>query len=173
MTGGRREASSFTRHLAPLYDLVYSARGQDFAAEAALVSGLVRDRCPRAESLLDMGCGTGEHLLALRHGFRHVEGVDLSAPMAEVARRKLPGVAVHVADMREVDLGRSYDAVISLSTAVAYLPSPRDLVAALRRMERHLAPGGVLVVEPWYFPETFLDGHVAADVVRGGGVTVT
>jgi hypothetical protein len=31
-------------------------------------------------------------------------------------------------------------------------------------MAGHLTPHGVLVVEPWWFPETFLPGYVAGDV---------
>ncbi|MEU9760878.1 class I SAM-dependent methyltransferase [Streptomyces sp. NPDC047987] len=163
----------FAQQLALIYDLVYKARGQDFRVESELVTEIVRARHPSAASLLDVGCGTGEHLLTLCRRFGHVEGIDLSEPMVEVARDKLPGTALHVADMRDFSLGRTFDVVISLSTAVAYLPSPRDLATALRQMVRHLAPGGVLIVEPWYFPETFLDGHIAADVVRGDGRTVS
>jgi hypothetical protein len=32
-------------------------------------------------------------------------------------------------------------------------------------MARHLAPGGVLVVEPWLFPERFVPGHLHAQFV--------
>lgn len=163
----------FGTELAEVYDLVYRERGQDFAAEAELVTELVRDRAPGAATLLDVGCGTGEHLVTLAERFHHVEGIDLAEPMVAVARAKLPDVTVHVADMTDFDLGRTYDAVISLSTAVAYLPSADAMAIALNNMVSHLAPGGVLVVEPWYFPERYLDGHIAADIVRGAGRTIS
>ncbi|MER5268771.1 class I SAM-dependent methyltransferase [Actinosynnema sp. NPDC002837] len=163
----------FGTDLAAVYDLVYSERGQDFASEAELVTTLVRDRAPGAASLLDVGCGTGEHLVTLAKHFTHVEGVDLAEPMVAVARAKLPDVAVHIGDMTALDLGRTYDAIISLSAAVAYLPSADAMGIALKNMASHLAPGGVLVVEPWYFPENFLDGHIAADIIRGAGRTIS
>lgn len=163
----------FGADLAEVYDLVYGTRGQDFAAEAAGVAQLIRARCPAASSLLDVGCGTGEHLRTLRGLFDRVVGVDLSGPMVEVARAKLPGVEVRRGDMTELDVGRRFDAVISLSTAVAYLPSVEAMRQAVARMAAHLHPGGVLIVEPWYFPERFLDGHVAADIIRGAGRTIT
>jgi SAM-dependent methyltransferase len=163
----------FGTELAEIYDLVYRERGQDFDAEAELVAGLVRDRRPDATSLLDVGCGTGEHLKALHGMFDHVAGIDLSAPMVAIAVDKLPSVDIRIADMCAFDLGRTYDAVISLSTAVAYLPSADAMAVAINRMVSHLAPDGVLVVEPWYFPENYLDGYVAADIVRGRDRTIS
>ncbi|SEF66674.1 Methyltransferase domain-containing protein [Thermomonospora echinospora] len=163
----------FDADLAEVYDLVYRGRGQDFRAEAELVTRVVRTRRPGAVSLLDVGCGTGEHLSALRACFDHVEGLDRSESMIAVARAKLPGVRVHAGDMCDFDLGRRYDAVISLSSAVAYLPSAQAMRTAVARMAAHLVPGGVLVVEPWYFPEAYVEGHIAGDVLRENGRTVS
>jgi predicted TPR repeat methyltransferase len=165
---------SFGRQLAEVWDLVYQdGRGKDYPAEAELVAEVIRSRRPDATSLLDVGCGTGEHLIALGALFDHVEGIDLSEAMVTVARAKAPRATVHVGDMLELDLGRTFDAVISLYTVVAYLPSLDALRSALRRMAAHLEPGGVLVVEPWWFAEQFIDGYVAGDVVRRDGRTVS
>ena len=164
----------FEQRLAGVWDLIYrEGRGKDYRAEADLVAKIIRDRRPDAASLLDVGCGTGEHLTALSGLFDHVEGVDLSESMISVARAKLPGVPLHVGDMRDFDLRRTYDAVVSLYTVVGYLPSLEALGAAVGRMVGHLAPGGVLIVEPWWFAERFIDGYIAGDVVRGEGCTVS
>jgi len=42
----------------------------------------------------------------------------------------------------------------------------QQLHTAIRRMAAHLAPGGVLVLDPWWFPENFIDGYVMAEVAR-------
>ncbi|MFF5073147.1 methyltransferase domain-containing protein [Micromonospora olivasterospora] len=158
--------------MSDLYDLVYEGRGKPYAAEAALVTDLVRARRPDAASLLDVACGTGGHLVPLRAMFDHVEGVDVSPDMCAVARGKLPGVPIHEADMLGLDLGHRFDAVCCLYSALGYLSSTRELTAAVGRMARHLTPGGVLLVEPWWFPDRFLDGYVGDDVVRGPQRTV-
>ncbi|MDL4770771.1 class I SAM-dependent methyltransferase [Actinomadura xylanilytica] len=124
-------------------------------------------------SLLDVACGTGEHLVALRALFGEVAGLDLAAGMRAVASRKLPGVPVHAGDMRGFALGRAFDAMCCLYSAVGYMSTAAELDAALERMAAHLTPGGVLVVEPWWTPGRFLDGHIADDVVRGGGRTIS
>ncbi|MFI0366587.1 methyltransferase domain-containing protein [Actinomadura sp. 1N219] len=163
----------FGDQLARVWDLIYqTGRGKDYHAEAELVAETVRARNPGARSLLDVGCGTGEHMVAFGELFDHAEGVDLSEPMISIARDKAPHTTFHVGDMCTFDLGRSFDAVVSLYTAVGYLPSLDALSAALRRMAAHLTPDGVLVVEPWWFAEKFLDGHVAGDVVQEDGRTV-
>jgi len=150
---------------ADIYDLVHRARGKDYAAEAIQVAREVRARNPGATSLLDVACGTGGHLLHLRTDFS-VAGVELDPSMLEVARRHLPDVELHEGDMRTFDLGRRYDAVTCLFSAVGYLLRREDLDLAMAAMARHLAPGGVLVVEPWFHPDQWFDGHVVADAAN-------
>jgi SAM-dependent methyltransferase len=153
---------------AAVHELVRRHRGKDWAAEARDLAARVRALHPSAASLLDVGCATGAHLDAFRTWFDHVEGLEPAPAMREHAERRLPGVPVHAADMRDFDLGRTFDAVTCLCTSVGHLDTTEDLSRALARMAAHLAPGGVLVVEPWWLPERFLDGYVGSDLVRDG-----
>jgi SAM-dependent methyltransferase len=157
---------------AELYDLVFRSRGKSFEAEAEQLIGLVRERRPEATSLLDVACGTGAHLERIAKDFAHVEGVELEPAMRQVAGDRLPGVSVHAGDMRTFDLGRTFDAVICIGNAVACMLSEADLHAAVARMAAHLAPGGVLVAEPWWFPENFIDGYVGGHLRREDGRVV-
>ena len=43
---------------AEFYDLLYASE-KDYPAEARLLEGLIREACPGARSILDVGCGTG------------------------------------------------------------------------------------------------------------------
>jgi SAM-dependent methyltransferase len=152
--------------LSHVYDLIYRGRGKPYRTEAVTVHDAVRARRPDARSLLDVACGTGEHLAVLRTMFPDVAGVDISPDMCALARAKLAGVPVHLGDMARFDLGRRFDAVCCLYSAVGYLSSADELDAAIDRMARHLSPGGVLLVEPWWFPDRFIDGHIGEDVIR-------
>src|SRR3954467_1553959 len=103
---------------ADLYDDVYlGGVGKDYAAEATELTALIRGRTPGAASLLDVACGSGEHLRHLRESFA-VTGVELSDAMARRAEAKLPGVSVHRADLRDFDLGTTFDAVTCLFSAI-------------------------------------------------------
>ena len=116
-----------------------------------MIDAVVQERRPEARSLLDVACGTGRHLEQLRHRYA-VEGIDLDDGLLAVARRRLPDVPLHVGDMRGFHLGRTFDAVTCLFSAIGYLATPVELDAAIAAMGRHLEPGGVLVVEPWLKP---------------------
>jgi SAM-dependent methyltransferase len=162
----------YGQELSEVYDLVYLGRGRDYAKEADVVARAVRARRPGAVSLLDVACGTGEHLASLATAFGHVEGIELSADMCARASAKLPEVPIHVGDMREFDLGRTFDAVCCLFSSVSYMTSTAELDAAVGSMARHLPTGGVLVVDPWFFPDRYVDGYISDAVVRDERRTV-
>jgi SAM-dependent methyltransferase len=161
----------FEKEHAEIYDLVYSGRGKDYAEEAKDLAELVRSRKENAATLLDVACGTGEHLRSLRELFERVEGAELAPAMIEVARRKLPGVPVHQADMSDFSLNRTFDVVTCLYSSIAYLEAEK-LAAAIGCMAGHLDSGGVLVVEPWWLPEKATEGQVVGDIIQNDSVTV-
>jgi SAM-dependent methyltransferase len=155
---------------ADAYDALYE-RIKDYGAEAGQVARLVRTHVPAARTMLDVGCGTGNHLEFLDSTFA-VEGLEASGPMAAAARRRLPGVTVHEGDMRSFDLGRRFDAVVCLFSAIGYMLTTDDLDLAVATMTAHLEPTGVLVVEPWYGPEQWLEleeGEVGVNLVEPEG----
>lgn len=117
---------------------------------AASVHGTLRRLALRpAERLLDVGCGTGALLDAVRraHPGARAIGVDLAPEMLRVARRKLPdAVALVAADAARLPFGaESFDVVVS-SSSFHYWPDP---AASLRELRRVLWPGGRLAITDW------------------------
>ncbi|GAB2811730.1 class I SAM-dependent methyltransferase [Lentzea nigeriaca] len=97
--------------------------------------------------LLDVGCGTGRDAGWLsRNGYR-VAGVDSSESMLAHVREHHPAVEVVPADMRTFDLGRRFDVVTCLDSAMLYCHTNADLDAFLNRCRNHLVPGGLFVAE--------------------------
>jgi len=142
---------------ARIYDLLYVGTGiKDYHAETAELDRLIKESCPHARTLLDVACGTGAHLAELRQWYE-VEGADLSPAMLSVARERLPGVPLHQADMRTLDLGRSFDAVICLFSSIGYVSDPAEMRSAVGHLAAHVAPGGVLILDGWVRPDEWHD----------------
>jgi SAM-dependent methyltransferase len=145
---------------APYYDKIYSYK--DYGAEAQQVAVLIDEHLgPGRHRLLDVACGTGYHLQFLK-GHCQVEGLDLAPKVLEVARQRNPEVPFHQADMIDFDLGRTFHVVICLFGSIGYVRTLDNLTGAVGCMARHLAPGGLLIVEPWFTPETWQAGTVHA-----------
>jgi SAM-dependent methyltransferase len=147
---------------ARFYDALYAFK--DYGEAARRLRELARDIAPGARSLLDVGCGTGRHLEHLR-GHYEVAGLDISPELLEVAAERLPGVPLHREDMAGFRLGRTFGVVACLFSAVAYVRTPERLRAAVASMAEHLEPGGLLVVEPWFWPERYWTGTITANHV--------
>jgi len=157
------------RDSARYYDAIYSFK--DYAAEAAAVSAQIRAHKPDADTLLDVACGAGAHLAHFAREYR-VEGIDLSEEQLAIARARLPGIELHQGDMTTFDLGKTFDAVTCMFSSIGYVGTLEGLDAAVGRMAAHLAPGGVLVVEPWLQPDAFEDGHLSTLFVEEPDIAV-
>ena len=90
--------------------------------------------------LLDVGCGTGNHMVRYHdRGFK-VAGVDGSEKMLEHARAQNPDAEIRHGDVESLPFAdASFDFVISIEV-LRYLPDSRK---SIREMARVLKPGGV------------------------------
>jgi SAM-dependent methyltransferase len=93
----------FHRKTAAIYDHVNTE--PRVLANDLLFAPLDRHVTP-GESMLDLGCGTGQMLLRHAARFRRAVGVDHSAEMLDVARRRVPGVAAGRCTLVEADFFR-------------------------------------------------------------------
>jgi ubiquinone/menaquinone biosynthesis C-methylase UbiE len=147
------------------YDDIYSSMGKDYVAEADKLHELIQKyKSTRGNTLLDVACGTGTHA-GLLSKYYNVEGTDLNANMLKIARKKHPEIRFSKGDMRNFELGRQFDVVTCLFSAIGYMKTKADLQQAIKNMKRHLLDGGVLLVEPWFTPEQWNLGRVSTILV--------
>ena len=148
---------------AQYYDVIYSFK--DYQAEVQhLVAIINRHHLSEVKSLLDVACGTGKHIQYLKDHYE-VEGLDLSQELLDIAGQCNPGISYHPADMVEFDLGRAFDVVTCLFSSIGYVKTHENLIRALTCMTRHLLPGGILIIEPWFTPDTWNPGTVHAHFI--------
>lgn len=160
---------------AAYYDLLY--RDKPYRDEAEYVDRLIRQTCPDAKDVLELGCGTGGHAFPLADLGYRVTGVDLSAAMVERARahslgRNKRDTEFMVGNLLDFRAGKTFDAVIALFHVVSYQTSNAALLAAMHTAAAHLRPGGAFIFDFWYGPGVLTD-RPATRIRRlaGDGIT--
>lgn len=143
-----------------IYDQTHSFK--DYVHEVSDLVALINRWNPNASTLLDVACGTGLHLERLSHHFR-CEGLDINQDFLAKASDRFKG-RLHHGDMESFSLHHLYDVVICLFGSISYLQTPDRLARAINCMAQHVAPGGLLVIEPWLTPESFWHGNVKLEV---------
>jgi 2-polyprenyl-3-methyl-5-hydroxy-6-metoxy-1,4-benzoquinol methylase len=93
--------------------------------------------------LLDVGCGSGTYLRAMRDLGWEVCGVEVNAEAARLARERW-GLDVRQGTLEEAGLPGSEFDVITFWHTLEHLPSPRRALAECRRL---LRPGGLIMLE--------------------------
>jgi SAM-dependent methyltransferase len=155
---------------AAAYDALYEEK--DYEAECDLVERVFATYGDGSfRSILDLGCGTGNHAIPLARRGYDVVGVDISEAMLERARAKAGagGPEFELGDIRDVRLGRAFDAVLVLFAVLGYQRADDDVLAALRTAREHLRPGGLLLFDVWYGPAVLRErpGHRERTVEDG------
>jgi SAM-dependent methyltransferase len=126
---------------------------------------------------LEFAVGTGRIALPLTRAGVRVDGIELSQDMVDRMREKPGGDAIDVTmgDMSRVTTGRRYGLVYLVFNTIGNLLTQDDQVRCFQNAARHLAPGGVFVVEcripaaPARPYRQFVDAEqVAADAVTLG-----
>lgn len=156
---------------AEYYDLLYGET-KDYAAEVARLVELIRDACPDAHRVLDVGCGSGRHAeLLTRAGFA-VDGLDLEPEFVRLAQARNPAGRFLTGDMRSFSVDEAYDAVLCLFGSIGYARDSHALQNTVDHLAAATRPGGVVVVEPWLEPEDMKDGYVTVHSAQASDLVV-
>lgn len=98
----------------------------------------------KGSTVLDLGCGTGVPIMRylVEQGMNTL-GVDGSAKMLEIARQNLPSEKFIQADMRELDLDQSFDAIIAWHSLFHLTYDEQTAMFSI--FKKHLNNNGVLM----------------------------
>jgi len=122
-------------------------------------------------SVLDVGCGTGEHLSWFSTRVRRAYGLEPDARMfEELKRQRWPGAAPTLVrsgvEALPGALGKKVDLVLCLGNTLAHLPDRPAAERAVQGMAEVLAPGGRLVVQCVNFDRILAEGRAAFPVIE-------
>ncbi|HHV45175.1 MAG TPA: class I SAM-dependent methyltransferase [Firmicutes bacterium] len=167
----RKELGRY-RFLAAVYDQMKSE--VDYATWSQYIIQVWQHYAFEPRTVLDLACGTGGILLHLAQQGYEMTGVDLSEDMLAVAYEKSSRAGLRISlfqqDMRDLQLDRTFDAVICLCDSINYLLSIEEVQQCFAGVYRCLNPGGLFVfdVNTARALEMFYGTGVYYDEIPGG-----
>lgn len=103
----------------------------------------------KVQTVLDIGCGTGEHVTALQELGYKIIGTDSSKEMIEQAKKRFPHCKFEIGDLQTYKREKSFDGIYCIFGTINYLITNEDIDASLSNIRKSLKPSGLVVLEIW------------------------
>jgi SAM-dependent methyltransferase len=141
-------------HLTPeLHELTYSYR--DYEEEVTFIELCLQQFGTSQNSrVLDIGCGTGEHMRQFILRGYECDGFDFDPEMIEFAKKKFKrqGIRADISagDMRKFDTERKYGLAINMLASANFILTNDVMISHLRSIAHALDPGAIAVLEMFH-----------------------
>jgi len=140
----------------------------DYQAVIDFAHEILKQEGVKPRTVADLACGTGSTTRILANMGYRVTAVDLSEDMLTEAMDKCADLEncptfVHQA-LQKLHLPRAVDLAVCFLDSLDYILDPTDCAEAIRRVYKHLNPGGVFIFDV-NTPEKLraMDGQVFLD----------
>lgn len=136
-----------------VYELAFSYR--DYGAEADFIEYLWQKNSNiDNQSILDIACGTGSHLIQFCSRGYESTGFDKSSEVVAYAKKKfeeqdLP-IDIFQADMKRFELKKKFGLAFNMLTSANLLLTDEDMISHLKSVAGVLEPGGIFVLEMFH-----------------------
>lgn len=128
------------------YALIYDGIMGDRSDWISQVRSLIRTHHPSAKSLLELACGTGSIIQALRKDY-DVCGVDNSREMLKIAKKKMPRVSLLQQDITRLKVPRKFDVIFLIFDSMNHLPNLKSWISCIQKAAEHLKNGGIFIFD--------------------------
>ena len=163
------------------YDLLY--KDKDYRSEVNYVNKLIKKySSKKIKTILDLGCGTGNHDILLAQKDYQVHGIDISKGMlfhANLKKKQSPKIIQDrleftYGDTRKLNLNKKFDFVSALFHTISYHNSNKDLSNFFKTIHNHLKKNRLAIFDFWYGPAVLSDKPVdCKKEYEGKGIKLT
>jgi SAM-dependent methyltransferase len=115
----------------------------------------------KKNTILEIGCGTGNLATHFINSSIHYNGLDLSEDMVKLAKEKNPNGDFQQGNITDFTLEKKVDAVLITGRTTSYLFENRDINSALKSITKNLNSNGLLVFD-------FIDASRFFKIIKNG-----
>jgi len=144
---------------AKYYNLLY--KDKDYQTEVNYIENLIKKYSKnKVKTILDIGCGTGNHDVLLAKKNYEICGIDISEEMINIAKTKinnLHNIKFCKGKSESFKLDKKFDVVVSLFHVMSYQIKNESLYGSLKNAYEHLKVDGLFIFDFWYGPAVLTD----------------
>ena len=136
------------------YDSFYEKK--KYKKECQFISKILK--LNKNDKLIDIGCGTGSHIVHFAKNCKEICGVDRSKYMLSHAKKKIfklnlnKKVSFKLCDITKIRTNNKYDKAIILFHTLSYINNEKDLKNFFYYISKILKKGGLIVMDYWHLP---------------------
>jgi len=137
---------------AKYYNLVYQEK--KYLDETRYIHSLLK-KFKSKNKILEIGCGTGIHANNLAKLNYDILGIDLSAEMISIAKKKYlkkKNIKFLKKNILDISYIEKFDTAISLFHVICYLTSKSKIKTAFKNINESLKSNGLFIFDFWYAP---------------------
>ncbi|MBR9676730.1 methyltransferase domain-containing protein [Candidatus Woesearchaeota archaeon] len=132
------------KEVALLYDAVIGE--MPYAKWTKDIITLLKKHNHTPKLLLDLACGTGNHLEHFTKKFSCI-GVDKSKTMLQIAKTKVDNVKFYEQDMRKLNITEKPDTIVCLYDSINNLKTENDLLKTFKAVRKTLSENGIFIFD--------------------------
>lgn len=143
----------FSKKYAEYYDLFYH-KDKDYEKESNFIESLFRKFARKKPlTILDLGCGTGNHSIVLAKRGYKLSGLDFSRYMINIANEKAKkldlDINFQIQNIQSFEFNKTFDVIICMFATFGYITKDSDIILTLKQIKKHMHKDSLFIFEFW------------------------
>ena len=136
------------------YDTIYKFR--NYRKESNYIKKIIDLK--KKDEIIDVGCGTGNHIIHFAKSCLKIKGIDKSKDMIAIAKKKInhlklqKKITFKICDLSKIKINQKFDKAIILFHTFSYINKDIDIKNFFKNISKSLKKDGKLVLDYWYKP---------------------
>jgi len=139
----------FLSDYSKVYNIVYKEK--KYSQEVNYILKILHNNKNKIKDILDLGSGTGNHLIFFQKKKINILGVEKSQKMINLAHPDVKNLILK-SDIKRLNLKKRFDVVTSLFHVVSYFNQNHELELFFKTAHKHLKKNGLFFFDFWFTP---------------------